>query len=127
MTTAMLPTQDVRVVQVLLSAMKPFGKPVFFEGAFERISDPAVHRQAVQLTATSGAHGIGFTNWLDRVGPKFFNDTLSGLSIPPQRRPRCGHPLALPLLLGLQGHPQGQGRRADPHRPAAGPPVPVPG
>ncbi len=30
MTTAMLPTTDVRVVQLLLSAMKPFGKPVFF-------------------------------------------------------------------------------------------------
>ena len=82
MTTAMLPTRDVRVVQLLLSAMKPFGKPVFFEGAFERISDPAVHRRAVMLTATSGAHGIGFTNWLDRVGPTFFNDTLQGLPLP---------------------------------------------
>jgi hypothetical protein len=80
LTTAMLPTPDVRVVQVLLAAVKPFQKPVFFEGAFERISDPELHRQAVQLTATSGAHGIGFTNWLDRVGPTFFNDTLSGLS-----------------------------------------------
>lgn len=82
LTTAMLPSPDVRLVQLLLSAMKPFGKPVFFEGAFERISDPAVHRKAVQLTAMSGAHGIGFTNWLDRVGPTFFNDTLSGLPSP---------------------------------------------
>jgi hypothetical protein len=36
-------------------------------GAFERISDLAVHRKAVALTtATSGAHG--FTNRLDRAG-----------------------------------------------------------
>ena len=82
MTTAMLPTRDVRVVQLLLSAMKPYGKQVFFEGAFERISDPEIHRRAVMLTATSGAHGIGFTNWLDRVGPTFFNDTLQGLPLP---------------------------------------------
>jgi hypothetical protein len=34
----------------------------------------------VELTVASGAHGIGFTNWLDRVGPTFFKDTLSGLS-----------------------------------------------
>lgn len=78
-TAAMLPN-DPRVVQLLLSAMKPFGKPVFFEGAFEEIKDPLVHRRAVQLTVASGAHGIGFTNWLDRVGPTFFKDTLSGLS-----------------------------------------------
>lgn len=60
--------------------MKPYGKPVFFEGAFEEIKDPSLHRSAVELTVASGAHGVGFTNWLDRVGPTFFRDTLAGLS-----------------------------------------------
>lgn len=46
-----------------------------YVGAFEGISDLAVHRKAVALTtATSGAHG--FTNRLDRVGPTLFPMTL---------------------------------------------------
>ena len=83
---------DVRIVQILLSAMKPFAKPVFFEGAFEQIADPKLHRQAVQLTAASGAHGMGFTNWLDRVNhTTFFRDTLRDMPA----TPACGPPVAI--------------------------------
>ena len=77
MTTSMHPN-DVRVVTLLVAAMKPFGKPVFFEGAFERISDPALHQRAVSLTVAAGTHGMGFTNWLDRIGPEFFGTALHG-------------------------------------------------
>ena len=75
MTTSMHPN-DVRVVTLLVAAMKPFGKPVFFEGAFERINDPKLHQRAVALTAASGAHGMGFTNWLDQINPEFFGKAL---------------------------------------------------
>jgi hypothetical protein len=77
MTTSMHPN-DVRVATLLVAAMKPFGKPVFFEGAFERISDPALHQRAVSLTVAAGTHGMGFTNWLDRIGPEFFGKALHG-------------------------------------------------
>jgi hypothetical protein len=84
-TVSKAPNNDVRVVQLLLAAMKPFHKPVFFEGAFERISDPKLHRRAVRLTATSGAYGMGFTNWLG-VGEvnhtSFFRSTLRDLPTP---------------------------------------------
>jgi len=69
---------DVRVVQLLISAMKPFRKPVYFEGAFERFRDKKLHQAAVDLTVASGAYGVGFTNWLEQTEPTFFKDTLDG-------------------------------------------------
>ncbi|KAI8470300.1 MAG: glycoside hydrolase superfamily [Monoraphidium minutum] len=77
--TAAHTPNDVRIVQLLLAALKPFGKPVFFEGAFERISDPKLHARAVALTAAAGAAGVGFTNWLGNVdAAAFFQGALAG-------------------------------------------------
>jgi hypothetical protein len=51
--SAALLRNDVRIVQLLLAAMKPFGKPVFFEGAFEEFKDPELHRKVGPLGAAA--------------------------------------------------------------------------
>ncbi|EFN52310.1 hypothetical protein CHLNCDRAFT_58911 [Chlorella variabilis] len=97
---------DVRVVQLLLSAMKPFNKPIYFEGAFEEIKDPELHRRAMELTAASGAYGMGFTNWLSRVNhTTFFRDTLSGLTHAPAGGPAVAILTPYRSFLAYKGAP----------------------
>jgi len=92
---------DIRVVQVLISSIKPFGKRAFFEGAFERFNDHTMHQKAVALTVASGAHGVGFTNWLDNTSPTFFEDTLRGYYPRPEMPPEGEEPqpLAPPVAI----------------------------
>ncbi|KIY92707.1 hypothetical protein MNEG_15257 [Monoraphidium neglectum] len=93
---------DVRIVQLLLAAMKPFGKPVFFEGAFERFKDGAMHKRAVELTVSSGAHGVGFTNWLGRVEEgSFFSTVLGPAGVGPAAGGR--HAAAEAAMAGVLG------------------------
>jgi hypothetical protein len=101
-TAAMLPN-DPRVVQLLLSAMKPFGKPVFFEGAFEEIKDPLVHRRAVELTVGIWGAWHRLHELIGPCGTHIFQRYPQRPFPHQQSRVIGGHPDALLLFLCVQG------------------------
>ena len=85
-----------RTLQLLISATKPFNKPVFFEGAAAgQAKGAAVDLRALELAAASGAYGLGINQRAGQWRARGSVRSVLGDLPPPAAPAAPGPPVAI--------------------------------